>query len=126
MNRRAQVSQDLIVGIAAVNLAPAVVAATTLSSATLTTIGVVRLGTLGRLLYFFEQEIAASGATTMIQRILALQTALYRAHLESIKVEQLPDGGYGIYGKTEIVKIAIDGTVTVVHKVTGEILKVIK
>jgi hypothetical protein len=92
----------------------------------LATIGVVRLGTLGRLLYAFEQEIAASGATTMVGRIFALQTALHRVHLESIKVEQLPDGGYGIFGKTEIVRIAIDGTVTVIQRFTGEILKVIK
>lgn len=112
--------------IGAVNLAPAIVASATLSGGAITSLGAIRLGSLGKLLFAFEQEIATSGATTMVARIFALEKALQKVGLGSIKVDQLLDGGYGIHGKKEIVKIAVDGTVTVVSKVTGEILKVIK
>lgn len=72
----------------------------------------------------FEKEIAKSGARTMGQRYLAVERVLGKRGLEA--VGKYTAEGIEIISKGEITRIANDGTIKVISKATGEILKVIK
>ncbi|MEK6303638.1 MAG: RHS repeat-associated core domain-containing protein, partial [Acidobacteriota bacterium] len=91
----------------------------------ITTLGVLRLGTLGKFTLLLEKEIAASRAVSMVERYFAMERVMGKLGLKSLSADFTAEG-IVIKSVKEITTIAPDGTITIVGRATGEVLKVIK